>query len=244
MGTPSSASLPGELSAQPATPTRARTNARARTPLLPRRMRARSLSSDAGDTITTGDLDPGHLRTALDQVPHARQRLRPAPAPPALPARLPDPVEDRRRHGPEGQPDSRRRPRLELPDQMYRAVVQPPAACMLDDLVGAIGLRDHRLHVADPRRGVDPETRRGAAAGGGDALHSVVAGEVIDPARAGRQVADEVEDALARGVDGCGHGDRPHGRAILEARAPPLPHRQHTDRPQTMPGKSWTFRTR
>src|SRR4029077_1129251 len=111
MGTPSSPSLPGELP-QPATPTRARTNARARTPLWPGRMRARSLSSDAGDTVTTGDLDPGYLRTGLDQLPHARQSLRPAAAPPALPPDLPDSIEGRRRGRPERQPHGRGRARL------------------------------------------------------------------------------------------------------------------------------------
>src|SRR3954454_19633295 len=136
--------------------------------------------------------------------------------PPALPPDLLDPVEHRSRLGPERQLHSGGRACLELPDEPDRDVVQTPTARVLDDLVRGVHLRDHRLHVADAGRSAGPEPRRCAAAGGVDALEAVVAGEVIDPGRAGREVADEVEDLVAGGIDGCADGQGPHGRAILE----------------------------
>ena len=51
-----------------------------------------------------------------------------------------------------------------------------------------------------PCRGIDAEAGRRALTAGRDSLQVVVVGEVVDPARPGRQVADEVEDLLARGV--------------------------------------------
>ena len=48
-----------------------------------------------------------------------------------------------------------------------------------------------------------------------DSLEALVAREMIGPARPDREIADEVEDALSRGVDRRAERDRPHRRAIL-----------------------------
>ena len=84
-----------------------------------------------------------------------------------------------------------------------------PSPAVLDNPIRTVNLGDHGLHVANARGSIDPEPCGRTPTRCGDALETVVPGEVIDPAGTGRQVGDEVEDALPRGVDGGGDRDGP-----------------------------------
>ena len=112
-------------------------------------------------------------------------------------------------------------PRLELPDQAHGDVVQAPARARARRPRGGDRPPRSPSPCSGPPPGRRPGTgprRRGRRRGcappcSRSAKWSIQLGRVAE-------VADEVEDPLAGGVDGCGDGDRPHGRAILEGWGP------------------------
>src|SRR5262249_1065138 len=145
-----------------------------------------------------------------DRLAQTAKRLRPAPAPPAGAAALAKLVEPGRGFGPEREHDLGHAVLTQLPDRAHRDAIEPPPAAVLDDPVGPIPLGAHGLHRAKPRRRVDAEAGGRAPALRRDSLQAELLREVIDPAGAGREVADEVEDPLARGVDFGAERDGPH----------------------------------
>src|SRR5215210_1295876 len=159
------------------------------------------LGRHARHAVRARDLGPGRALPGLDQLAKAPHRPAPAALPPPLAPDLPEAGEGPGGKRPEGERDPRGRALLQFPDDPDREAVEPTAAAVLHDPVRPVHLGDHRLHIADPRRRVDAKAGRRAAPDRRDPLEPVVAREMVHPRRADSQVADEVEDALTRGVD-------------------------------------------
>ena len=110
---------------------------------------------------------------------------------------------DRPRLGPVGHPHrgQRARPLGQLPDRVAGDAVGAAAAAALDDQVGLLDPDDRRVHPGRAQRRCDPEPGAGA-----DSLRldpgQVEAGEeMVGEARPEGEVAEGLEDALARDVD-------------------------------------------
>ena len=100
----------------------------------------------------------------------------------------------------------------QLPHGADRDPVRAPASAALDDLARRVGLGDHAVHPPDAGR-ADVEAGPGALASPLQALQPVILHEVVRPQRPAREVADELEDALAGRVHRAadrGGSHRPH----------------------------------
>src|SRR5215211_6690220 len=117
-----------------------------------------------------------------------------------------------------------------------RAVAAAPAhPDLLDDLPRAVGLRDRQLRVLVRERRVELEAGRGADTHRLYPSQAVVVHVVVRERRPGGEVADEVEDGLARGRDDCRDGDLAHARGSY---LPPRTSLRRGHRPRLAPRTS------